>query len=69
MNSRNEQLLVGWAGPIGLASIYYSTLITRRLHWDPAWVITSLMVFSSVVVHGLMTPHIVKWLGTKKERE
>ena len=63
LSKTKDQLIVGWAGPIGLASVYYSILVTRRLHWDRAWVITSLVVFSSVAVHGLLTPQFVKWFG------
>ena len=36
LSKTKDQLIVGWAGPIGLASIYYSILVTRRLHWDRA---------------------------------
>ena len=62
-HGRSERLLVGWAGPIGIASVYYAALVSREVKWHDAWVIGSLAVFSSVVVHGLLTAPVVKAVG------
>ncbi len=46
-------LFVGWFGPIGVASIYYTFLATRRLGVHGLWNITSLVIAASVTVHGV----------------
>jgi sodium/hydrogen antiporter len=67
--SASQQFLIGLAGPIGVASVYYATLVARRLHWDAAWEYASLAIFSSVLLHGLAAPHLVQALGDGRSSE
>ncbi len=46
-------LLMGWFGPIGVAALYYAVLSKDKAHFENAWIIPSLIVAASTVVHGL----------------
>jgi NhaP-type Na+/H+ or K+/H+ antiporter len=45
-------LFMGWFGPIGVAALYYAILAKERTHIEEAWVVGSLLICASVVVHG-----------------
>lgn len=48
-----DKLFLGWFGPVGVAAIYYA-LHTSEKTGDPViWHITSLVVATSVLIHGL----------------
>lgn len=59
--SIGDRLFVGWFGPIGVAAAFYSFFLIGRFADDEAlrargervWWIASLLIFSSVVAHGL----------------
>lgn len=62
VRSRREALFNGWFGPIGIAAIYYALMI--REHDGPAfiWPLVSLVVCSSIVVHGVSaTPFVQRF--------
>lgn len=46
-------LFVGWFGPMGVASIYYTFMATRRLGLQGLWPLTSLVIAASVAAHGV----------------
>lgn len=46
-------LFTGWFGPIGIAAVFYATLAVRKTGFDVVWAVVSLVVASSVVVHGM----------------
>lgn len=56
---------MGWFGPVGGAALFYCFYVTQRLHLEEIWTITSLVVFSSVVVHGMTAYPFLKWYGKK----
>lgn len=45
-------LFVGWFGPIGIAALFYATLVVRQTDLALAWPVVSLVVLGSIVVHG-----------------
>lgn len=47
-----DVLMLGWFGPIGVAALYYAILSKEKASLDEAWVIPTLIVFASTVVHG-----------------
>ena len=53
-------LIMGWFGPIGVAALYYATLSHKNTSFDMVWIIPSLMVFSSTLVHGLSSVPLQK---------
>ena len=47
-----DVLFAGWFGPVGISSLYYATLSTHESGLKEVWIIASLIVFASVLVHG-----------------
>ena len=47
-----SSLLVGWFGPIGVATLYYALQMKEHSGLEEAWLIPSLIVCGSTVVHG-----------------
>lgn len=56
-------LFVGWFGPIGLAAIFYATLVMQENHDDFFFVVASAVVAGSVLVHGVTDTIGSKMLG------
>ena len=54
-------LLMGWFGPIGIAALYYAVLSKDKTHLEDAWIIPSLVVAASTVVHGLTSVPLEKF--------
>ena len=48
-----DALFLGWFGPIGVAALYYANLSVSEAGVEEAWVIGSLIICSSILVHGL----------------
>ncbi len=48
-----DALFAGWFGPIGVAALYYSFYSWRQTNNETIWVITSMMIFASIIVHGI----------------
>lgn len=48
-----DVLIMGWFGPIGVAALFYAIFSIEKTGLNEIWVITSLIVFSSTVIHGL----------------
>ncbi len=48
-----DTLFVGWFGPIGIAAVYYALLTLERTGVDTVWIVASLIVAGSVLIHGL----------------
>ncbi|UJH92628.1 hypothetical protein LZ575_09220 [Antarcticibacterium sp. 1MA-6-2] len=67
-NKIYSSLLVGWFGPIGVASLYYAISMTEKSGMEDAWVIPSLIVFASTVVHGLTSIPFEKLYYNKGSR-
>lgn len=55
-----ENLMAGWFGPIGVAALFYAAVAERRTHDDTIWVVVTLIVTGSIVVHGLTAPILVR---------
>ena len=50
---KKQAMIMGWFGPIGVAALYYAIHSMEKTGFDEAWIIPSLVVFSSTVVHGI----------------
>jgi NhaP-type Na+/H+ or K+/H+ antiporter len=55
--------LVGWFGPIGIAALYYGSMATLRTGEPQIWNVTSLVVASSVLAHGLSSTALTRVYG------
>ncbi len=53
IKSYKDALFAGWFGPVGVAALYYSIFTFRNIKNENIWVIASLVIFSSIIVHGI----------------
>lgn len=60
LRSLRDVAFVGWFGPIGIAAIYYALVVRRETGLDEPWVIGSLVVCASVLVHGVTTTPLIR---------
>jgi len=59
---------MGWFGPIGVATLYYAILMKEQAHFKEVWVIPSLIVVASTVVHGLTSVPLEKLYHRRRTR-
>lgn len=60
--------LVGWFGPIGIAALYYGATATLRSGELQIWNVTSLVVATSVLAHGLSSTALTRVYGRLARR-
>ena len=55
-----DVLFLGWFGPIGAAALYYAVFSFRETGIEEVWVVGSLVICASVVVHGVSATPLTK---------
>ena len=63
MQGTQDGLFTGWFGPIGVAALYYATLSRHTVGLEEAWVVGSLVVSASVLIHGVSAAPLTKFYG------
>jgi NhaP-type Na+/H+ or K+/H+ antiporter len=58
-----DVFFLGWFGPIGVAALYYATLSVHEADAKQAWVVGSLAISASVLVHGLTAGPLTSLYG------
>jgi sodium/hydrogen antiporter len=58
-----DVLFLGWFGPVGAAALYYAAFSFRKTGIKEAWVVGSLVICASVVVHGLTATPLTRLYG------
>lgn len=58
-----DVLFLGWFGPIGAAALYYAAFSLRETGIEEVWVVGSLIICSSVLVHGVTATPLTKLYG------
>lgn len=58
-----DALYIGWFGPMGVAALHYSMVILSRTGYEEPWTLGSLVVFASILAHGLTATPVTKWYG------
>lgn len=61
----DEALFVGWFGPIGVGALHFALLAEEHTHFEPVWVVGSLLIIASTVVHDLTLTPLTKWFGRR----
>jgi NhaP-type Na+/H+ or K+/H+ antiporter len=61
-----EAAFAGWFGPMGVAAIFYALLAQERTGHREIWVVGSLIVASSVLVHGATAAPLTRRLGARE---
>jgi NhaP-type Na+/H+ or K+/H+ antiporter len=67
-SKKKSGLLLGWFGPIGVATLYYGIHMQEKSGVEEVWVIPSLMVVASTFIHGLTSVPLEKLYFRKAER-
>ncbi len=60
LRRRREVLFTGWFGPVGIAALFYATKVNRELGEPLLWEIASLVIFVSILVHGITATPLVR---------
>lgn len=68
VNGVRDALFLGWFGPVGVAALFYATLSVREAGADEAWVVGSLLICASVLVHGVSAAPLTN-LYARRSRE
>lgn len=63
LKSWHNVLFVGWFGPIGVAAIFYAMLALRHTGLELPWVIGSLVICGSIIVHGSTAVPFTQFYG------
>lgn len=58
---RRDILFAGWFGPIGVSAVLYALVGAGRTGHDEVWTIVSLVVCTSIAVHGVTELPFMKW--------
>ncbi|WP_150913902.1 cation:proton antiporter domain-containing protein [Marinobacter halotolerans] len=58
-------LMAGWFGPIGVAAVFYAMLVQRETGNELVWVCASLLMTSSLVIHGITAAPVAKYYGRR----
>ncbi|MCA9598649.1 MAG: cation:proton antiporter [Myxococcales bacterium] len=66
ISTPREARFAGWFGPIGIAALYYATLIARRAERPELFALASLVVTGSVFAHGVSATWLVKRFGQRQ---
>lgn len=65
----DEALFTGWFGPIGIGALYFAAVAHKETHNEHVWVVTTLLVASTVVFHDLTATPFSRWLGRRVSRD
>ena len=63
IDGTHDSLFAGWFGPIGIAALFYATVAHRILGNEIIWGAASLVIASSVLVHGITATPFTKLYG------
>jgi NhaP-type Na+/H+ or K+/H+ antiporter len=58
-----DVLFLGWFGPVGAAALYYAAFSLRETGMEEVWVVGSLIICASVLVHGVTATPLTKLYG------
>jgi NhaP-type Na+/H+ or K+/H+ antiporter len=61
--SGRDVLFLGWFGPVGAAALYYAAFSLEETGIEAVWVIGSLVICASVMVHGISATPLTKLYG------
>jgi sodium/hydrogen antiporter len=66
--SRKDALFAGWFGPIGVAALLYAMLAVQGTGHDIIWTAVSLLIFASVLAHGVSAAPLGKRYARRAPR-
>lgn len=63
LRSRADAAFIGWFGPVAVAAMYYAMLAEPELPDPRVWHVVSLLIFASVVAHGISATPLTRLYG------
>lgn len=63
MSHWREAMFVGWFGPIGIAALFYACSAAQEIGDERIWIIASLVILASTVVHGMTAVPLTRFYG------
>jgi sodium/hydrogen antiporter len=66
LRGRVDALFAGWFGPIGIAALLYALTVLEGTSILEVWSAGSLIVFSSILVHGVTATPFTRWYGRRQ---
>ncbi|MEA5565290.1 cation:proton antiporter [Anabaena sp. UHCC 0399] len=63
IHNLQEDLFVGWFGPIGVAAIFYAGYSVQQVRVYEVWLVCSLMICASILAQGLSATPLTKLYG------
>jgi sodium/hydrogen antiporter len=61
LRRRPDVLFVGWFGPLGIGALYYAAFVFAETGYEEAWVAGTLVICSSIVIHGFTATPFSHW--------
>lgn len=61
----SDILFLGWFGPVGVAALFYAALSVRETGLEDVWVVGSLVICASVLVHGVTAAPLTRLYGDR----
>lgn len=69
INDYRDALFAGWFGPIGIAALFYTTVAHRLVGNEVIWSAATLVITSSVVIHGITATPFTQMYGRMIESD
>ena len=69
VREKRISFVMGWFGPIGVSALFYAVLISSRTGNDIAWVVGSLIVFASILAHGVTAAPFARLYHRKQTQD
>lgn len=69
LRTRRDALFTGWFGPIGIAALLYATISVRETGSEIGWIVGSLVISGSIVVHGVTATPLTRAYGRRVRDE
>lgn len=63
VRSRADRLFAGWFGPIGIAAVFYATLVVHETGSMRIWGLSSLVIAASILAYGASATPFTLWYG------
>ena len=64
-----DALFLGWFGPIGVAALFYANFSVSKAGVEEAWVVGSLIICTSILVHGLSATPLTRLYGRRAQND
>ena len=64
-----DALFLGWFGPIGVAALFYANFSVSKAGVEEAWVVGSLIICASILVHGLSATPLTRLYGRRAQND